>query len=519
MKRESREILIQSILGGQAEFENFAQADQFLDSYGIDPEQDTLAASSKRSSGYLRPTQMASGSTGTTAGYPLWIVPNPKTTTIYVYDSVGSLHTKTVSGSTLTGLKDMNDAGTATGNGLAYYDNYIYGATGTTIFRYGPLNGTPSLTQDYWVSVLGKTQLTDTSYPNGVGPNFPNHPMKVINGKLLIGDVVGNQGVIHYIKTRKTTVEGDTDDGSTFNAIDFPYGYWPISIEKYGESAAIALYEGTNSGVTRKSRAAVVFWDTVNPTNYDRTIKDEFPDPFIGALYNANGILYSFSGEAADSTVRIMRLTGGYSFEQVQYIQQANVPYPGAVDGLLNKIYFGSSSASSISPGPRVFSIGMENRPLGNQVFTPIGLQGSESGMHVTALKFTSPGGMPDIGFLYNIGFPSGNYVPAKWRSQTYRIGKKFQVTKIRIPLAQAMASNMSLAVNIYADEDRTTPIYTRANITSTAYPNGERNIVLRPEGVTGWHSMNLDLEWLGDTSTLLTVGLPIAITYETFED
>lgn len=523
MKEETRQILIDNILGGHTQYENFASADQFLDSYAIDPEQDTFNLSSKRSSGYLRPTPFIVGAGVTSAGYPLWLVTNPKNALVYVYDSVGSVFTYTVGTTTLTGLKDLNDTASdepqgARGGGAAYYDNYIYFARATTVARYGPLNGVPAWTTSYWVSTLGKTALVDTTYPSGSGPMFPNHPMKVINGKLIFGDVVGNQGVLHYIKTTKTTVEGDTNDGSTYNAIDFPFGYWPMSIEKYGETAAIALYEGTTT-ITRKKKAKIIFWDTVNTITYDRTIDDELPDPIIPALYNANGILYVFSGEAGDSTVRILRLTAGYSFEQVAFIQSANVPYAGGVDSLLNRLFFGSTSNAAFASGntgPRVYSVGLENRPLGNQIFCPFGFSATDSGIMITALKFTTPGGLPDLGFQYNIGSVVTTFIASKWRSQLYRIGQPFKITKIRIPIAPALSATKSLIPTIYLDEDYATA-YTQVTINSTNYSSGQRNIVIRPNGLTGWHSFTLDLEWSG--TTILTVGLPILIEYEVLPD
>ena len=37
----------------------------------------------------------------------------------------------------------------------------------------------------------------------------------------------------NYVKTSKTTDEGDTDNGSTYNALDLPFGYMPMDIASW----------------------------------------------------------------------------------------------------------------------------------------------------------------------------------------------------------------------------------------------------------------------------------------------
>ena len=155
------QFVIDSILGGIAPFEYASNDDQFLDAYSISP--DVFGSNSLQApTGAIQP--IAIDKQGSTANTPLWMTSNPKNEVRYVYDSVGSVYSQSTSDN-VTGLGDLNDAGDASGNGMAYYDNYIYFARDTTVARYGPLDGTPAFTDDYWVGTLGLTALTDTQYP------------------------------------------------------------------------------------------------------------------------------------------------------------------------------------------------------------------------------------------------------------------------------------------------------------------------------------------------------------------
>lgn len=332
MANNARQILIESILGGESQYQNFSAVDEFQQSMGIDP---SLAFGDLAASGYINPTVVRNVG-NTVNNWPVWFVTNPKNSNYYLYDTSGSLYSVDTN---VTGLTDLNDGGTARGNGLAYYDNYLYASRSTTIARYGPLDGTPAWTDDYWVGSLGKAALVDTAYPSipqGLSITSLNHVLhRHTDGKLYIADVVGNQGTLHYISTSKTTVEGDTDNGSTYNALDFPYGYWPTAMASYGDQLVVALYEGNNR------RAKLAFWDTTNSTTYEKIIDSEYPDTIISALINSNGLLYAFSGSPASGGVRILRFLGGYSFEQVGFVEGASLPLPGAVLGRLNQVDIG----------------------------------------------------------------------------------------------------------------------------------------------------------------------------------
>ena len=167
-------ILIETIFGGFGETEFFGQKGQFLASIGLDPDM-PKDDNSLKISGYLRPTAMEKFSGIEITGNPMWIITNPKTNNIYVYATDGKIH---LVSSALAMGTSPGTLTTASGNGGAYYDNYIYFRKNTDVARYGPLNGTPTLTQDYWVTTLSKTALANTTYPSkgSFNPQWGNAP-------------------------------------------------------------------------------------------------------------------------------------------------------------------------------------------------------------------------------------------------------------------------------------------------------------------------------------------------------
>jgi hypothetical protein len=80
--------------------------------------------------------------------------------------------------------------------------------------------------------------------------------------------------------------------------------------------------------------------------------------------------------------------------------------------------------------------------------------------------------------------------------------------------MAQAIAANMIVTPKVYVDESSSGTALSTIN--NTNYPS-KKNIVIRPENLTGEHSFILELRWTG--SALCTVGLPITIEYEVIDD
>jgi hypothetical protein len=525
MTPQKFQIKIESILGGHSPMTHFARGDQFLSSLGIDPSlpiDGTGLNYSSISSGLIRPVSV-SGSLETTNGSPMWIKANPKSLPVfYIYDTVGSVYSST--GSSITGLGDLNDGGTAAGNGAEYYDNYLYFARSTTVARYGPLDGVPTFTDDYWSTTLGKTALTNNTYPADGYSNitYPNHVMvRHSDGKLYIADVVGNKGTIHFIQTSKTTVEGDTDNGSTYSKLTVGYGLWPTAMESYGSNLAIAFYENQN-GVGSRTRAKIGFWDTTSQ-DINQMVWVEFPDPLITALKNINGILYVFSGNNGSRGFRISRFVGGYTFEEVGYFETGQPPHSGAVDGRGDNLIFGSFSYFP-TEAACVYSLGLHKSKLSSGLFNIARDSSGQIGRVVSALgynvaNFDQQGFFFAASYLATIG---GNInmtnqeglstaAPPIWWSQIYKIGQPFKITKIRIQGTRADGGG-SIIPTLYFDDGITTKTLRTIN-----YSSGDNSFVIRPDSATAKMNFWLELKWAD--AKVWSVALPILIEYELIDD
>lgn len=523
-----RRITIDTVSGGISQSQYFAGKAQYGSGLAIDPDM-PIDETSVRSSGFLRPTSMAKFSGTEVTGVPLWFVTNPKTTNTYLYANDGKVHTIDSTLAMGTALNSGTALTSSSGNGAEYYDNYLYLAKNTDIARYGPLDGSPSLSQVYWGTTLSLSALTNTTYPAIRGVTMPNHPMlnDIESGNLYIADVIGtttaniNKGALHKIRTTKTTVEGDTNDTAdpaTYNVIDFTWGYYPSCLASYGGDLAIGLFEGTSTTIKQRN-AKVAFWDksSAQVTQYV-----ELPDPLITAMKMVNGNLYVFSGNASGGC-RVVKFSGGYTFTEVYYDEDGTPPLAGAVDNLLYKVLWGSSTTDPSTAGA-VKSLGSKRNGFMNSNAMHVPYKASSSGTTptVTALKFVEHASFlkpqPIIGWTDDSGKgldkASTTYGTATFQSEVFRVGVPFEIVSLTIPLAQATASNQTIMPTLYFDDGSSNDVLTVIN--STNYPS-TRHVKLEPTGSGGQNNFFLELAWSG--TALATVALPIIIDIETLED
>lgn len=539
-------IKIESILGGIAPMTHFARKDQFRYGIGIDPalpfNDPTGNSGNEGACGLLRPTAFTTIATAF-AGAVKWMIQNPKDNNTYLYDTTGSTYTQ--NGITVTALNDAGAMVNASGNGSDYYDNFIYFAKDTTIARYGPLDGTPTFDSDFWVTTLGKLALNNTSYPaiqtiTGSTKDrvLPNHVMhRHADGKLYFADVTNNQGQVHYIRTTKGTVEGDTDNGSTYGALTLGFGFYITAIESYGTNLVLAVFEGgATVNANSRGKAKLIFWDTLSQ-NFNTILQEEFPDTLITGLKNINGVLYIVSashtfpsGGGATPGFRVSRYVGGYTIKEIGYFEHGYPCYPGALEGTANRLLIGSSSDFLYNSGC-VYSLGLQESALGPGLFN---IMQTQQGISVvTALCMSTDSDLlkshPMVAWSSLVGgkgldSPSTTYNnalnPQQWQSQMYRVGRPFRISTIRIPFAQAMAANMILKVTIFTDDgsaNYTGATFGLPTLNNTVLPNDERYANLKVTGVEGYHNFYIDLKWTG--SALLTVNLPIEINFEVIQD
>lgn len=526
-------IIINNIWGGIAASDNFLSEGQYSYGIGIDPEAPISDASGdKRSSGVIRPTAYEDFSGANVTDTPLWFTTTPKDTKLYAYLANGRL----ISYSSALGSETL--VGTATsssGNGFAYYNNYLYMATNTNVSRYGPLNGSASLTNSVWTgSTLGsQTALTDTTYPTIRSEEMPNHIMHVHgDNKLYFGDFKDGQGMIHYIKTKKTTDEGDTNDGSTYNALDLPFGFMPVAIASFGTDLAIAAIQ-TSDSTLKQGGAKLFLWDTFSDSFYADI---DLVDSLVTAMKSINGILYIWSGpvstgSAESNGYRISIYQGGTAAQQVHYSDSGSCPLPGAVAGVGQRLMWGTfTQLPTTTPGtpnyyPVVMAIGARDSrlPTGIHCIAHATAAGTASDGTVTALinaeqdSFSYPKlilGHRDAGGA-GIDKQSTTYRESIFRYPVY-VGSRYAIKRIRIPLFNAIDANTTITPVIFTDSYSGSSANDLDTINSTNYPNSEKYLNWFPD-INGEHDFTLQLNFSG--TGLDPVLLPIRIDVEVYED
>lgn len=524
-----KEIQINSILPGRMPCEFFGQPGQFLNSVGIDPEM-PVNDSKTRPSGFIRPTSMAKFSGTEITGAPLWMVTNNKDTNTYVAASDGKVHVVTSALAMGTALNGGAAITGYAGNGLNYYNNYLYLISNTDVMRYGPLNGTAALDNNWWTSDLSKTALSNTTYPSINGVAMPNHPgfVHTSNNRLYFGDVdANNQGCIHMIKTKKGTYEGDTDDTtvpSSYRVLDLYYGWYPTCLCSYNSMLAIGAIAGTDTTIEQQ-KAHLILWSTsASDTSYNLDIP--LQDPIISAIKELNGTLYVFTGSASGGC-RISRYAGGRTLEEIAYLDDCYPPLAGAVDAFLNRLAWGTSITDPITAGV-VFSLGGTSDQMKLGVHNILKSTAATTTPMVTCLKYVAQGTrkQPIIGWKDNTGYLgakvcgldkiSTTYVSGAniLRTEVFRVGQTSTIKKIRIPLAQAISANTSFTVKLYKDDDFSTGT-TVATVNNTNY-SGKKYIDIYPDGE---EVNNFFLEFTNTGTALCVIGLPITVFIEVVND
>lgn len=525
-------IKIESILNGWSTTQYAGSKGSFNSSIAIDPDFPLrTSASHVRTSGMIIPVVYENFSATEIDGSPNWIITNTKTNNSFVYTGAGKLHSFNSS----IVMRTTDEKSTAlpititggAGNGAAYYDNFIYLAEAADVSQYGGMNQGASIakTENVWTGgKFGKAALTNTTYPTLRGVKIPNHPMHVHgDNALYFGDVVDGRGVLHKIKTTKSTFEGDTDDGSGFNVLDLPSGFLPTDIESWGTDLVISAIQTTDTGINQ-GKAAIFIWD---PTDTDSFYRGPIflPDPLVTALLNINGIVHIWSGNAVNG-VRLSRYLGGETIEEVKYMEEGVPPLAGAVDATGGRIVWGGNitqpgeSAGVLSYGSKISRL-----PKG---LNHIMIAGAAGGTPVTtSIKYVQQ----DSSIRPKLIVGSSGSTTKKlekrsttatfnsvFRTEFFNIGEKFEIESIRIPLGSGVAANMSIAPTIFFDDISSSVTLTVIN--NTNYPNSDRKIIYKnPDLKTARGENNFFIEFRFAGTAALSITLPIVITINTFDD
>jgi len=524
-------IAIDSIIGGLTSLWADGNPDQFHSSIGIDPDIG-ISGTLVKTSGALVPSHYADFSSTVLSSYVNWLVSSTKGGTTYAFAADGEFIEYS---SALTSSSELllSTPVSGAGDGMAYYNNYIYLKSGSDLSRYGPIDNAPVMAHGIWTSsTLGsQVPLGNATYPTNYGVTLPNAPMHVHFDRLYFGDfntsasaTTAGKGLIHYVQTNSVTDEGDTNNGSTYNALDLPFGYGPTDIESWGNDLVIAAIPMARSGVDTtiiQGKAKLFFWDTLSEAPYRQVT---LVDPVVTALLNHNGNLFVFSGTMNDG-VRVSLYEGGNSLRELAFFEEGFSPPAGAVDGLGNRVVWGART-SYPENAACVYSIGYKNGKLPlalHNIINTDAVASSTAGM-VSALRYAQHASFITPRFIVawrdasNFGIDKLDNTSANvavWRSLIYNVGSPFAINKITIPLIDAVATNHTLIATIYVDDASTSTALTTIN--NTNFAASERRIVLYPRNVRGLNNFFLQLRWSG--TAVLRVGLPIIIEGELLEN
>lgn len=526
-------VTIQSVLGGQSLSQYVSAEGQYLAGLGIDPDY-PLTSSDTRTSGVLVPTIYEKFSGANVNASVVAIVNNPKDTNTYIVLSNGRL----ISYNSALGAETL--IGTVTGSvgrGAWYYNNYIYIATGTDLSRYGPLDGTPALTNTVWTgATLGSlTALNNTTYPTLRGVSIPNHWGCIHgDGSAYFLDFGGatptaqaGQGLVHRINTRKVTSEGDTNGttvASAYNVLDLPFGFYPTAICSYSTDLAILAIQTTDTTINQ-GRSCLFLWDPTNTDTFYRQVW--LPDPIATAMMNWNGTLVIWSGNA-NNGVRVSMYAGGevITDRNGAYLEEGLPPLAGAVDALGNRVVWGGFTTYPENTAC-VYGLGSKNAQLPRGVHNIVRTTSSNSTNQIcTAVKFVQQASnvTPRLLPAWTDGAGQGidklsttaTYASV-WRSAVINVNTKFRITKIRFALGAVTASGMTLTPKVFFDDASNSVTLTTIN--STNY-SGKRHVTYEPPAISatlGENNFFIELRWTGTVA--LPILLPIKIELDVFED
>ena len=531
---------INGIEGGISPLQYKAGANQYMMAYGIDPDYPNLQSSGIRTAGLISPVPMTKFSGTEITGTPNWIITQPKTTNSFVYASDGKLHSFN---SSLV-MRTSDEASTSlpisitggAGNGAVYYNNFIYLAEASDISQYGGMDQAASIakTENVWTgSKFSKTGLSNTAYPTMRGVIMPNHSMHLHgDNAVYICDVLptgaasgaSGRGTLHRLKTKRTTIDGDTDDSSGYNVLDLPYGFYPSDIESYGTDLLIAAFQTTDTTINQ-GNAKLFLWD-ITADSWYREIY--VPDPLVTAIVNVNGIPIIYSGNV-NNGFRVSAYLGGNTVTPLKFFEEGNPPFAGAVDAFMTRAVFGTGGTfpeNVIS----VFALGTKIPDLEQSVLHNIiratQLPNSATVGTVASLKYVqqASGIIPRlvVGWADGAGtngldkYSSTATLNSLFKTSLFVPGGQFSLLEIEIPFSNPITSTVSIIPKVYYDDENTA--VTLATINNTNYASQEKVFYKRPElAVNGRKNFSLQLGIAGTMTW--AISFPIRITVEIYDD
>lgn len=514
------QIQINSILGGISPTLTLGAEDQYYDAIGIDPEAiGSVGGITAKALGAVMPTFQSTILSNSTLGEaPMWVTGSLQSTGVFVYGSSGSVYALSAAFA-LDGDGSQWKPTNGAGNGSVAYGDYQYFATPTDIFRLGPLSSTAPVIQIFWTGSAGVAQaaLTNTGYPIVNTFTYPNHVMHAHNdGSVYLTDYDSGVG---KIRSFSISSAGATSVGT---ALELPPGLIPTDIKSYGTDLAISCSPATAYGagtIPKSANSALVLWDTVADSYYRVVTINE---ALATALVNKNGELHILAGNV-DTDVKLLKYLGGESFRVLAVLNEGSPPPACAVDSIGDAVFFGGYVSQPITAGG-VFSYGYRSGQLKPALHMPMRISDTLNTLPiVTCLKSIRRSAYPIYGWrttetaTFGLEQISSTGTQAsRWRTKVYNIGKRFRITRIRIPMVVAVATGDSVSIRVLVDSGSvaTTGLKT---LNATNFPNSERicdfNFVA---GVVGYSNFYIQFTFEGTNRQGFS--FPITIDYETDE-
>jgi len=495
---------------------------QYRIGLGIDPDITMISGvstSAYKMSNCVMPVGYTKFSSTEVDAYPIkWIVPPASTAYVYCILSNGKILRYS------SALGSVSTIGTVTGNaaqGAEYYNDYIYitgtGASNNDVSRYGPLSGVAALTNTVWTgATLGtQTALANVTYPTINGAPIPKHWMHShVDGQLYFLDYVSGQGAVHVIRTTTT----GTNNGSAYNVLDLPFGYYPTSITNYGTNIAITAIKTTDTTI-RQGDAALFLWDTISESFYQQIT---LPDVFATALLNVNGRLYVFTGSA--TACRVSVFEGGNTVTQVMFFDDGISVLPGSVTSYGDRIYFGARTAyAGDNFYGTVLSLGSKQNEVQQSFHCPVKISAAaNSSIVCTAIQMVqqASGEVPRIVAGWGNGSAYGadkfgydfNSNSAFFRTDIFEIGKRFKVKSIKFNATYTLTAGVREPI-VYVLTDNET-----ASTALTGKFGGSAIVYKRPElQIIGNKNICMEFQFLGNAP--YGIQLPIEIELEVYDD
>lgn len=513
------------IFSGHSASQYFGGKETFNTSVAIDPDL-PIVSTDIRTSGFCVPVGYAKFSGANVNNPIIRLINNPKNALTYAVTTGGRL----ISYSTSLGSETL--IGTVTGSNASwaeYYNNYIYifgtGASKDDISRYGPLNNSPTLTNNWWKGTLAKTALTNTTYPTLRGVAMPNHAAHAHgDNSMYFCDFINGQGLIHRINTKKVTDEGDTDGTtvpSLYNALDLPFGFYPTAVESFGTLVMILGMYTTDTTVMQ-GQSAFVLWDPTDTASF-LLGPVYLPDPLATALKNVGGQVYIWTGNAVNG-VRFSKYVSGTTTEDIVYQEEGLPPLAGAVDALGNRIVWGGFSTNP-STGAVVYAYGSKDARLPKGLHNIAKTSSAGTSPFVTALKYVQQNSniTPKVVPAWTDGTGSGidqystSATLASYIRFMINLGQKFDIRSILVPLAGAVDANTTITPKIWLDDlssSVTLPVINNTNNPAKRKVKFEGTDL---KNTTAYNNVILEFAWTGTNP--LPIGLPITLTIDVKED